>query len=370
MAKDEGGINIAAVIAEFLAMTLFILIGCGTACALPGKAQLADADEGAEEWSKDLDSAWVLEVGLAFGIGIMVLAYSIGHISGGEINGAVTIGLIAAGVQSPVQGIANIAAQLMGSVFGAVILSIIFSSSNDNTGGLGSNGVDKDYSTPGCLPALVAEIFGTFLLMSTVLQTAVNPKSKGNRAQACMAIGFSVALAHFVLVPIDGCSINPTRSFGPAMVASFTRQGRHNDGAFCTDHVFSDDAGLTCAAYKMDGDVCTAASDTGRLLSTDDLKEAVKAKAGEVQEAAEDVKEEISDAAGKLGSSTTSTTACCACGGGDRYGGFKKFFIKSHFWVFVVGPIIGAVLAAMVYKFITNVDSTSVELDDEEEESE
>lgn len=220
------GINVAACLAEFLAMTLFILIGCGTAVALPGKTQLA-SDSETLEWSADLDPGWVLHVGLSFGIAIMVLAYSIGHISGGEINCAVTLGLIIAGVQSPLQGAANVVAQLLGSVFGAVILSIMFSAANDNTvaggvGGLGTNAVGSAF---GVFPTLVAEVFGTFLLMMTVLQTAVNPKSKGNRAMACMAIGLSVTLAHLVLIPIDGCSINPTRSFGPAVVALFVRNG-------------------------------------------------------------------------------------------------------------------------------------------------
>merc|ERR1719426_581308 len=59
----------------------------------------------------------------------------------------------------------------------------------------------------------------TFVLVWVVLQTACNPKSVGNRAQACIAIGFAVFLAHSVLIPIDGCSINPTRSLGPAIVA-------------------------------------------------------------------------------------------------------------------------------------------------------
>eukprot|EP00747_Dinoflagellata_sp_TGD_P028287 gnl/TRDRNA2_/TRDRNA2_133163_c0_seq2.p2 gnl/TRDRNA2_/TRDRNA2_133163_c0~~gnl/TRDRNA2_/TRDRNA2_133163_c0_seq2.p2 ORF type:complete len:102 (+),score=24.54 gnl/TRDRNA2_/TRDRNA2_133163_c0_seq2:322-627(+) len=59
----------------------------------------------------------------------------------------------------------------------------------------------------------------TFLLVFVVLETAVNPASASNRAQACVAIGFAVFLAHSVLIPVDGCSINPTRSFGPAVMA-------------------------------------------------------------------------------------------------------------------------------------------------------
>jgi len=54
--------------------------------------------------------------------------------------------------------------------------------------------------------------------MTVVLQTAVNRKSANNRSQAPLAIGLAVFSAHAVLIPIDGCSINPTRSFGPALV--------------------------------------------------------------------------------------------------------------------------------------------------------
>mmetsp|Transcript_30260 Transcript_30260/g.96436 ORF Transcript_30260/g.96436 Transcript_30260/m.96436 type:complete len:158 (-) Transcript_30260:117-590(-) len=55
--------------------------------------------------------------------------------------------------------------------------------------------------------------------MFVVLQTACNPKSAANRAQASIAIGLAVFAANCILIPIDGCSINPARSFGPAIVA-------------------------------------------------------------------------------------------------------------------------------------------------------
>merc|ERR1711990_240941 len=70
----------------------------------------------------------------------------------------------------------------------------------------------------GILNALCGEIFGTFLWCFVVYETAVSAKSEQNRALACLAIGFAVFLAHLILLPIDGCSINPTRSFGPAII--------------------------------------------------------------------------------------------------------------------------------------------------------
>merc|ERR1719401_2003780 len=101
----------------------------------------------------------------------------------------------------------------------------MYSDKADQTQGFGSNGVDEAFTRT---QALVAEVFGTFLLMYTVLETAVNPASQANRVVACIAIGFAVFLAHSVLIPIDGCSINPTRSFGPAVMAKL-RYGQEHD---------------------------------------------------------------------------------------------------------------------------------------------
>lgn len=206
-------VNIPACLAEFLAMTLFVIIGCGSAMGIKGSTNEGVNDGG----TTSLIPGWVLMVSLSFGLAITVLAYTVGHISGGQINCAVTLGLVLVGELPLLQGVANLVSQLLGSLTGAGILCLIFPASNDHTNTLGSNGVGDAWAWNN---ALVAEIFGTFLLMTVVLQTAVNANSEGNRAQACIAIGLAVFCAHVVLIPIDGCSINPTRSFGPAVVAT------------------------------------------------------------------------------------------------------------------------------------------------------
>jgi len=202
-------VNVAACVAEFLALMIFVIIGCGTAMVTPGRANRATYSD---------NPAWILMVSLTFGLAITTLAYSIGHYSGGHINCAVTFGLVLSGHCSIVQGVANLVSQLLGSIAGAGILYSIFNKDNDGTQVFGSNGVNSAYTW---WNALIAEALGTFLLMFVVLQTAVNKKSEGNRANAAIAIGLAVYLAHMVLIHIDGCSINPTRSFGPALVASF-----------------------------------------------------------------------------------------------------------------------------------------------------
>merc|ERR1719171_3243869 len=190
-------------LAEFVAMTLFVVIGCGTAMGCAGTP------------------GWILQVSLAFGLAITVLAYTIGHYSGGHINCAVSISLVVSGKISIVQCVANIVAQLLGSVLGALILEFMYGAGNDCTGGLGTNGVAEGFSK---ISALLGEVMGTFLLVYVVHETAVNPMSAGNSTLAPLAIGLSVFLAHCVLIPIDGCSINPTRSFGPALVCQITRK--------------------------------------------------------------------------------------------------------------------------------------------------
>jgi len=189
-----------AALSEYCAMTLFVVVGCGSAMGIAG----ADG------------SAWILSVSLTFGLTITALAYTHGAFSGGHINCAVTLGLVLVGHCSPKQGLVNVAAQTAGSITGALILCMMIPEEMDRTGGLGSNGLSKGYSP---FNAFVGELMMTFLLMLVVLQTAVNPISSANRPQACLAIGFAVFVAHTVLIPVDGCSINPTRSFGPALVA-------------------------------------------------------------------------------------------------------------------------------------------------------
>jgi MIP family channel proteins len=162
-------------------------------------------------------AAWVQQVALTFGFCITVLAYKIGHQSGGQINCAVTIGLVLAGELPVAQALANFVAQVLGSVSGAALLALVKSEATDATGALGSNSL-----APGIEwhQALVGEIICTFLLMGTVLETAINHKSEASRPLAALAIGMSVYVAHSFLIPVDGCSINPTRSIGPAIVAT------------------------------------------------------------------------------------------------------------------------------------------------------
>jgi len=227
------GISVKAAMSEFIAMTLFVIIGCGSAMGI----------------AKQEGSAWILQVSLTFGLAITALASA----TGGQINCAVTFGLVILGKLSIAQAGVNLVAQLAGSVLGAGVLSFMYDPESDLTGGLGSNGVaSKGKQSFTQVQALVGEIVMTFLLMFTVCQVALIQKS----VTATMAIGFAVFLAHSVLIPIDGCSINPTRSFGPAVVAYVT--DRKKD-VFADQWVFwlgpLVGAGLAAGVVLMSGDM-------------------------------------------------------------------------------------------------------------------
>ena len=217
--KLPKGVCLASCLAEFVGMALFVMIGCGSAMGIQGSGSSGGSGGDTESTAGETTSmipGWVLMVSLSFGLSITALAYSIGHHSGGHINCAVTLGLVLTGNCGLLQGVCNFFSQMLGSVTGAAILCAIFPPQLDMTKTIGANSVGPKWHW---WNALIGEIMCTFLLVFVVLQTACNPKSKANRSQACIAIGLSVFMAHCVMIPIDGCSINPTRSFGPALLA-------------------------------------------------------------------------------------------------------------------------------------------------------
>lgn len=307
--KSPVKISWVACVAEFIGMALFVTFGCGSAMGIAGSGSSggsgANSHEKTEGQTTSLLPAWVLMVALVFGLSITTLAYTIGPYSGGQLNCAVTFGLVLAGHCDVFQGIANFVAQMMGSVTGAAILCAIFPIQNDLTSSLGANSVGPRWNW---WNALIGEIMGTFLLVFVVLQTACNPKSSLTRAQACIAIGLAVFMAHAVLIPIDGCSINPSRSFGPALVLLARPQP---------------------AAGTVKTQVLSAVA-VG-LVAADTTMEPVAAAA-------------------------ITTTAAAAVAPITIHAG-----PWSSMWIFWAGPLIGAALAAAAYKLLIFVDQRQEE---------
>lgn len=143
-----------------------------------------------------------LGIAFAFGISISVLVYGLADVSGGHLNCAVTFGLLITKEIDPIRAILYLFAQILGSTLGAL-------TAYKGVGVSGANIVQHSL-----LIAMVGEFCGTFLLMYTVKQAI-----KLSRDLGPLMIGLSVFVAHLSLIGIDGCSINPTRSFASAAVS-------------------------------------------------------------------------------------------------------------------------------------------------------
>jgi glycerol uptake facilitator-like aquaporin len=155
---------------------------------------------------------------MSFGFGILVIAQIVGPLSGGHINCAVSFGLLIAGRISCVKFVFYTLFQMVGSVFGALCLWAIFGNDWPAAKAFGSNSWDPTVFNAGNV--WFAEVLGTMLLVFNVLSTVDIP-APGGGPLGIYPIAMSVMVAHLFLLPIDGCSINPTRSFGPALVAGF-----------------------------------------------------------------------------------------------------------------------------------------------------
>lgn len=183
-----------------------------------GQATQTDASALGEQLTQlgqtiKITASWGVTTALAFGFSITVLAYATSHISGGQLNPAVTFSLALANSIPVTQAIANTIAQIVGAILGSGFLYGTIPAGNENS--LGSNVIAPGVGSGN---ALLGEIVMTCVLCMVVLETGRNKHSAISKSFAPLAIGFAVFCAHAVLLPIDGCSINPARSLGPAIV--------------------------------------------------------------------------------------------------------------------------------------------------------
>jgi aquaporin PIP len=173
-----------------------------------------------------------LIIALTFGLTITTLVYIFAPVSGANINPAVTLALVVSKALDPLTGIFYVIAQCLGAAAGCGLVKAIQSDHYDTYGG-GANGVNNPSFGAG--NAFLAEVCATFLLCFTVLAavdggpvgknaalhgTHTGDVRPANGAVLAFPIGFAVLLAHLWLIPIDGTSINPARSFGAALVAN------------------------------------------------------------------------------------------------------------------------------------------------------
>jgi MIP family channel proteins len=148
-------------------------------------------------------------IGLTFGLIVGAMIYAIGHISGAHINPAVTLAFTVTR-HFPLRDVPGyLAAQLAGAAAASLVTKGLYG----NTAHLGAT-----LPTHGAGQALVLEMLLTFFLMFVIMAVATDVRAQGEAA--AIAIGGYVALAATFAGPIAGASMNPARSFGPALVAN------------------------------------------------------------------------------------------------------------------------------------------------------
>jgi aquaporin Z len=192
-------------LAEFLGTASLVLIGCG-AVTIGGFGPAFPVG--------------ILPVALAFGLAVTAMIYAIGPISGCHINPAVSAGLVAAGRMPLNQALAYMAAQMLGAIAGAVLLYLILSGKiadyNVARGGLGQNGWGTSYLGGfGLLAAFVTEIVATFIFVFVILRIT---GERGPGPLAGLIVGLTLVALHFPFINVTGLSVNPARSFGPAVI--------------------------------------------------------------------------------------------------------------------------------------------------------
>ena len=174
---------------------VLVLMGCGAA-VLAGSSVLGGT----------------LGIAFAFGLSVVAMAYTIGHISGCHINPAITVGACVAGRMKWSEGIAYIIAQSIGAVLGASVLLYLAKNVGLDGSNLGQNMWQSPVTTAG---AFVAELVATFIFVRVALGATSKEQSP---AMAGLVIGLTLVLIHIVFIPVTGTSVNPARSLGPALL--------------------------------------------------------------------------------------------------------------------------------------------------------
>jgi aquaporin Z len=186
-------------IAEVIGTAILVLFGCGAAVLMGAEIGMTG-------------------IAFAFGLAIVAAAYGIGPISGAHLNPAVSLGAFMAGRMPGSALLTYVLAQLVGAVIGAAILYIIASGQagyDIAVNGLGQNGYGAGYLGEYSLTsALVFEAVMTFVFVTVILGAT---QDGAPSAMAGLAIGLTLTAIHLVGITVTGVSVNPARSFGPAL---------------------------------------------------------------------------------------------------------------------------------------------------------
>ena len=179
-------------LAEFIGTGVLVFVACGVA------GQVCD-----------VGGAGHLMTALAFGLVIVAMAYSIGNVSGCHINPAVSLAMLISKKMSVKDFIGYVIAQYLGATAGAGLLYAIVKNPNE----LGANALAGG-DEGSILISLAIEAALTFVFVLAILGVT---SKESNGAVAGLVIGGALVLVHLLGIPFTGTSVNPARTFGPAL---------------------------------------------------------------------------------------------------------------------------------------------------------
>lgn len=178
--------------AEFIGTFMLVFLGTGAVV-------IAKAD--------------TLTIGLAFGLTVTVMAYAFGGVSGGHFNPAVSIAMMINKRLEAKDGVFYIVAQFLGAIVASGLLSVLINALDLSRIGFGQT----DFPKIGAGVAFLVEVIVTFSFILVILMTTSD--RFGNSQMAPLAIGITLSLLIIVALNLTGGSLNPARSFGPAIFA-------------------------------------------------------------------------------------------------------------------------------------------------------
>ena len=181
-------------VSEFVGTLVLVFVGCGTAVVSKGN---------------------LVATSLAFGLSVMAMAYSVGSVSGGHFNPAITLGMLMDKRIKGIEALKYMLAQVLGALCGSIILYAILSGSALADAGLGANGYGEASAIGiGLFAALVVEIVLTCIFVYTAMCVSKDKDFKG----AGLIIGLTLTLVHLIGIGLTGTSVNPARSLAPAIL--------------------------------------------------------------------------------------------------------------------------------------------------------
>lgn len=193
-------------ISELVGTMFLVIFGCGTAVAATKVTSPVFA-----QYSL---LATTIIIALAFGLILTSLIYTIGRVSGCHVNPAVSIAMVISGKIKPIECAYYVVAQLVGAIAGAEVLGLLFGSYEQ----LGINGYDSLSAIKTTMyGALAVEVILTFIFVLVILCVTTRKEEQSNNG---LIIGLTLTLVHIFGLPFTGTSVNPARSFGPALICS------------------------------------------------------------------------------------------------------------------------------------------------------